>query len=120
MIQGPGAQICACLFCVDSTIPCINFFTRPRLRGEAWGKRKKISSVFDSNFRGYLSSSLTHQLAVIYRNLIVQEEVDPYFKIHAAIQQQSGGNDCGIFAITFALHSLLGETLETVQFDQSK
>ena len=82
-------------------------------------------SVFDSIFKGDLSSSLTHQLAVIYRGLIVQEEdgveVDPYLKIHVpAIQQQSGGNDCGIFAIAFALHSLLGETLETVEFDQSK
>ena len=37
-----------------------------------------------------------------------------------AIQQQGGGNDCGIFANAFALHSLLGETLETVEFDQSK
>ena len=27
-----------------------------------------------------------------------------------------GGNDCGIFAIAFALHSLLGEALETVEF----
>ena len=78
-------------------------------------------SLFDSNFRSDLSSSLTHQLAVIYCGLIVREEdgeeVDPYLQIHVpAVQQQIGGNDCGIFAIAFALHSLLGEALETVEF----
>ena len=46
--------------------------------------------------------------------------MDPHniIKIHVpAVLQQRGGDDCGIFAIALALHTLLGDKLE---FDQSR
>ena len=72
-----------------------------------------------------MSSSLTHQLSSIYWTLVINEEdgeeVDPYLQVFIPpVQQQSGDNDCGVFAITFAVHVLLGDKLETVEFDQSQ
>ena len=61
-----------------------------------------------------MSSSLTHQLSSIYWTLVIDEEDGE------EVQQQSGENDCGVFAIAFALHVLLGDKLETVEFDQSQ
>ena len=83
-------------------------------------------TVFDSRFTGGdLSSSLTHQLSSIYRTLVINEEdgeeVDPYLQVFIPpVQQQSGDNDCGVFVIIFAVHVLLGNKLETVEFDQSQ
>ena len=36
------------------------------------------------------------------------------------VQQQNGSNDCGLFAIAFALHAALGDNVEELEFDQSK
>ena len=81
--------------------------------------------LFDSKYKGELSCSIQNQLALIYRTLITQEEegeqVDPHIKIHVpAVQQQRGRDDCGIFAIAFALHSLLGDQLLEIEFDQGR
>jgi len=74
---------------------------------------------------GDLSSSLTYQLASIYRPLVIREEdgeeVDPHLLVYVPpVQQQIGKDDCGAFAIAFAVHLLLGEKLEEVEFDQSQ
>lgn len=72
-----------------------------------------------------MSSSLTHQLALIYRSLVISkedgEEVAPHLMVNVPpVQQQSGVNDCGVFAIAFALHKLLGDNLKDIEFDQCK
>ena len=72
-----------------------------------------------------MSSSLTHQLASIYRPLVTVEEdgeeVDPHLVVHVPpVQQQSGTTDCGPFAIAFAVHLLLGDKLQSAEFDQSQ
>ena len=70
---------------------------------------------------GDLSSSLTHQLSLIYRPLIINEEVDPHLKVYIPpVQQQDGQSDCGAFAIAFALHALLCDKLEMIEFDRSQ
>lgn len=60
-----------------------------------------------------------------YRSLVNKEEdgedIDPVLDVRVpAVQQQSGVNDCGIFAIVFALHAILRDDLETISFDQDK
>ena len=84
-------------------------------------------TLFDSNYKGQLDPSLTEQLAVFYKSLAdaVDEEGDelypPMIVVHTPhIQQQTGSNDCGLFAIAFALHTALGHDLETVLFTQSE
>ena len=82
-------------------------------------------TLYDSRFKGNLSASLSHQLSLVYRSLVVEKEdgqaVDPHIKVYVpAIQQQIGDNDCGVFAVAFALHALLGDKIETIEFDQSK
>ena len=72
-----------------------------------------------------MSSSLTHQLSSIYRALVIHEidgeEVDSHLEVFIPpVQQQSGLSDCGIFAIAFAVHLLLGDRVEIVEFDQSQ
>ena len=32
--------------------------------------------------------------------------------------EQDGANDCGLFAIAFALHAALGDKVEELEFDQ--
>ena len=81
-------------------------------------------TVYDSNYNGdKLHPSLTHQLALIYRALITEEEdgedVDPHLAVHIPpTQQQNGGSDCGIYAIAFALHAALGDDVKVLEFDQ--
>ena len=83
-------------------------------------------TVYDSRFSGGdLSSSLTHQLALIYRPLIVREEdgeeVDAHLDVNIPpVQQQSGLADCGVFAIAFALHTALGHRVPHLEFQQGK
>ena len=36
------------------------------------------------------------------------------------VQRQCGSNDCGVFAIAFALHAALGHCVGDITFDQSK
>ena len=66
---------------------------------------------------------MTHQLALIYRSLVISkddgEEVASHLMVNVPpVQQQGGVNDCGVFAIAFALHKLLGDNLENIEFDQ--
>ena len=83
-------------------------------------------NVYDNRFfGGDLSSSLTHQLALIYRLLFTKEEdgeeVDACIDIHIPpVQQQSGRADCGVFAMAFALHTALGHRVPDLEFDQAK
>ena len=74
--------------------------------------------VYDSkNVRRKLHESLTVQLALIYRSAIGKK--GPALQIHIpSVMQQDGANDCGLFAITFALHAALGDKVEELQFDQ--
>ena len=80
-------------------------------------------AAYDSSFNGDLSSSLT-QLALIYRSLVINKddgEVAPHLMVNVPpVQQQSGVNDCGIFAIAFALHKLLGDNLEDIDLTSVK
>jgi len=47
--------------------------------------------------------------------------VDAYLNVHIPpVQQQSGLADCGIFAIAFALHPVLGHRVPDLEFDQVK
>ena len=36
------------------------------------------------------------------------------------VQQQVGVNDCGLFAIAFAVHAALGESVDRLTFDRSQ
>ena len=78
-------------------------------------------AVHDSRFK--LSSSLTHQLASIYRPFVIREEdgeeVDPLVYI-SPVQQQIVKDDCGAFGIAFAVHVLLGYKLEEVELTKAK
>lgn len=83
-------------------------------------------AVYDSSTNGDdFHPSLTNQLALIYRALITTEEdgedVDPHLVIHAPpVQQQKGDSDCGVYAIGFALHAALGDTIKDIEFDQPR
>ena len=62
--------------------------------------------MYDSRYNGgNLDSSLTHQLALVYRSSITAEQdgetVDQHLTVHIPpVQQQMGSSDCGVFAIT--------------------
>lgn len=93
-------------------------------------------AVYDSKFSGGpLSTSLTRQLAMIYRAVAVDDDGDDnddddddvlcgHFNLSVEIpyytQQQKGGTDCGVFAIAFAVLFALGDDVSTVQFDQPR
>ena len=81
-------------------------------------------TVVDSNWQGHMNSSLTHQLAQIYRAHIDSQEDDgdvTFLSVHIPrVQQQSGGSDCGLFAIAFAVHILGGNNIEDIEFNQGK
>ena len=85
-------------------------------------------AVYDSKFKGGdLSSSLTHQLALIYRLLAEREDEDgdeidpPILTVELPyVQQQKGITDCGLFAIAFAVHLAFGDDVSKLTFDQSQ
>ena len=83
-------------------------------------------TVYDSRLqRGKLSSTFTHQLCQIYRTLIKAEiqssEKAGNLIVHLpVIQRQTGGSDCGLFAIAFALHAALGHCVSDLEFNQLK
>ncbi len=66
--------------------------------------------MYDSTHDGgNLDSSLTRQLALVYRSLITAEEdveeIDPHLTVHIPpVQQQRGSSDWGVSAIAFAIH----------------
>ena len=81
--------------------------------------------MYDSKCSGGdLDTSMTHQLALVYRALITVEEdgeVDPHLIAHIPpVQQQKGSNDCGVYAIAFAVHAALGDDVKHLEFDQTR
>ena len=85
-------------------------------------------AVYDSKFSGGdLNSSLTHQLALIYKLLVSTgdeygDTIDPptlYLEL-PNVQQQNGVTDCGLFAIAFAVHLALGDDVSKLNFDQAQ
>lgn len=87
-------------------------------------------SVNDSKQAGFqLSTSLSHQLALIYRLAVEDDDSEAededdccpinLFVEMPYVQQQRGGTDCGVFAIAFAVHLAFGDNLATLQFDQA-
>ena len=82
--------------------------------------------MYDSKYSGGdLDTSLTHQLALVYRTLITVEEdgeeVDPHLIVHIPpVQQQKGSSDCGLYAIAFAVHAACGDHLKDLKFDQTQ
>ena len=82
-------------------------------------------TVYDSYYSYKLSTPLCHQLALLYKLLVITEEdderVDPHLLVDVPnIKQQHGTTDCGAFAIAYAYHASLGDDLSTIMFDQKK
>ncbi len=81
-------------------------------------------TIADSKCSSDFSSCLTHQLAQVYRKYIdnqVDDGRETYLPVRVLrVQQQSGGSDCGLFAIAFAVHLLQGNNIEEIEFDQKK
>ena len=70
--------------------------------------------LYDSLVRYKLSSHLEQQIASIYRSN--EKEITVSIR---AVQQQRGGNDCGLFAIAFAYDVASGIDPEYVTYIQS-
>ena len=81
-------------------------------------------TVYDCRkYNGHLSSTITHQLCQVYRTMIEESDdnQNAYLAVHIPqVQRQCGSNDCGVFAIAFALHAALGHCVGDITFDQSK
>lgn len=86
------------------------------------------TSVYNSKEAGFqLNTSLSHQLALIYRLAVEDDSKDDHdgndpinlFVQTPYVQQQRGGSDCGLFAIAFAVHLAFGDNLSTLQFDKA-
>ncbi len=80
--------------------------------------------IVDSKYSHKLTPSFTHQLAQIYRKYLDSQEdtgCETLLSLRIPrVQQQSGGSDCGIYAIAFAVHLLRGDNIEDIDFDQEK
>ena len=78
--------------------------------------------VYDSKYNGELLPSLTHQLALIYRTMIEKEDDDRVLYVSVPnIQQQTGADDCGLFAIAFAIHAAAhGNCCPELEFNQAE
>lgn len=78
--------------------------------------------IYDSKFTGGdLPSSLAHQLALLYRTWAEEDEGEIELALTVpSVQQQVGANDCGLFAIAFAVHAALGESVDELEFDQAQ
>lgn len=79
-------------------------------------------AIYDSKFvGGNLSPSLTRQLALLYRTWSEENERGVVLSVVVPnVQQQFGVNDCGLFAIAFAVHAALGQNVENLEFDQAQ
>ena len=77
-------------------------------------------AIYDSMFTGgELGSSLTHQLALLYRTCAKEDEGESVLVVSVVnVQQQVGVEDCGLFAIAFAVHAASGQNVEELEFDQ--
>eukprot|EP00731_Ephydatia_muelleri_P025646 Em0017g729a len=78
-------------------------------------------TLFDCRKVGsHISSTLTHQLCQVYRTSICESAGNSFLAVNVAtVQKQRGSDDCGVFAIAFALHAALGHCLEEFEFDQA-
>ena len=56
----------------------------------------------------------------MYRTSICESAGNSFLAVNVAtVQKQRGSDDCGVFAIAFALHAALGHCLEEIEFDQA-
>ena len=69
-----------------------------------------------SNKKGGISEDLKQQLAAIYSEVVVDGKLQVLLP---AVQQQKGGNDCGVFSIAFLFHLVLGDRPEELTFQQT-
>ena len=91
-------------------------------------KLEKEVAIYDSSFsKGEFEHALQERLAVIYNRFInfvndSGDEVDPTLIVATlGVQQQKGIDDCGLFAIAFALHLALGHhDVAKIVFAQSE
>ena len=71
-----------------------------------------------------LSTPLCHQLALLYKLLVITEDggrVDPHLVVDVPnIKQQHGTKGCGVLVIAYAYHAALGDNVSTIVFDQKK
>ena len=86
-----------------------------------WVTSARLGTYFDCRKAGsHLSSTLTHQLCQVYRTSICESGGNSFIAVNVAtVQKQCGSDNCGVFAIAFALHSALGHCLEEIEFDQA-
>ena len=70
-------------------------------------------TLFDCRKVGsHIYSTLTHQLCQVYRTSICESAGNSFLAVNVAtVQKQHGSDDCGFFAIAFALHAALGRSL---------
>ncbi len=109
---------------VDSDCESLQFH---HINGDHWVLSTTIGgevAIVDSKYSHKLTLSFTHQLAQIYRKYLDSQEdtgCETLLSLRIPrVQQQSGGSDCGIFAIAFAVHLLRGDNIEDIDFDQEK
>ena len=78
-------------------------------------------TLFDCRKVGsQMSSTLAHQLCQVYRTSICESGGNSFLAVNvASVQKLCGSDDCGVFAIVFALHAALGHCLEEIEFDQA-
>jgi hypothetical protein len=89
-----------------------------------WVTSARVGSevyLYDSKFRGGdLSSSITNQLAVLYKSAVVVDDSFRNLVVNIPnIQQQRGYSDCGLFAIANAVRLAFKEDFARL-YDQSK
>ena len=73
--------------------------------------------LYDSKCFPNIHDSLQEQIALIYREVANGNTLT----VNAIpVQQQTGGDDCGLFSIAYSYHAALGEDLLGITFDQSK
>ena len=74
--------------------------------------------LYDSSSTESLTPSLEKQLLELYHTTVPSKS--GLLVTSAAIQQQTGRYDCGLFAIGIAFHLAIGDKIEDVKFDQDK
>ncbi|KAL5515784.1 hypothetical protein EMCRGX_G001003 [Ephydatia muelleri] len=90
-------------------------------------KFKKMKAALTQSLPNYaqaaaqMKSSLwCKQLCQVYRTSICEIAGNSFLAVNVAtVQKQRGSDDCGGFAIAFALHAALGHCLEEIEFDQA-
>ena len=68
--------------------------------------------IYDSKYNSELPPSLTHQLAIIYKQFADNDDDETFLSLNVSnVQQQTGIDDYGLFAIAFAVHAACGDCL---------